>query len=54
MAQLIEDADEVAERELVEAQPGVDDSVPLHLADATQAVSVVATGETSKRATAAG
>jgi glycosyltransferase involved in cell wall biosynthesis len=54
MAQLIEDADEVADRDLVEAQPGVNDSVPLHLADAAQAVSVVAAGETPKRATAAG
>ena len=54
MAQLIEDAEEAAEGDMVDAQPDVEDSVPLHLADATQAVSVVAKGDSPKRATAAG
>lgn len=56
MGELIAQADEATERDadLVQPQPTADCSVALHLADAAQAVSVVAPSETPKRATAAG
>lgn len=55
MAELIAQADEAIESVgvLVQAQPTCNDSAPLDLADAGQAVSVVAPATSAKRATAA-
>jgi hypothetical protein len=60
MAELIAQADEAVDAmgdagEPAQAQPTVDDGAPRHLADATQAVSMVGPAAgLSKRATAAG
>jgi glycosyltransferase involved in cell wall biosynthesis len=56
MAELIAHADEAlaSESSLVHTQPMTNDSAPLELADAGQAVSVVGPAATAKRATAAG
>ena len=56
MAELIAQADEALQGEttLVQGQPTANDSAPLNLADARQAVSLVVPAASAKRATAAG
>ncbi len=56
MAELIEQADAAVDstEDFAQSQPGVDDSVPLQLTDAGQAVSAVAPSGQSKRAPAPG
>jgi glycosyltransferase involved in cell wall biosynthesis len=55
MAELIVQADEaVGAAEVAQPQPTVNDSAPLHLTDAAQAVSLVAPSEHATRASAAG
>jgi glycosyltransferase involved in cell wall biosynthesis len=54
MAELIAQADEAIVDQPAEAQPTSDDSAPLHLANAAQAVSVVGPSASQHRASAAG